>query len=154
MKKQNIRELLLQVERTRKRLLQPYFSGLGFTLGQGQPRILVLLNEQDGITQRELSDACAIDVTTLSRTLDRMIEAGFIVREPHPDSRRACLIKITELGKEKAEAVKQGFQIVDDLIWQGFAEKEMSTLYDGLRKIKDNLDSCEAIMGEPRQEQH
>ncbi len=148
MEKREIRETLLQVERARKHLLQPYFSGLGFTLGQGQPRILVLLSEQDGITQRELSDACLIDVTTLSRTLDRMIEAGFIVREPHPDSRRACLIRITELGKEKAEAVKQGFQIVDDLIWRGFAEKEMSALYDGLRKIKDNLDSCEAIVPE------
>ncbi|MDY4609819.1 MAG: MarR family transcriptional regulator [Sphaerochaetaceae bacterium] len=148
MEKREIRETLLQVERARKYLLQPYFSGLGFTLGQGQPRILVLLSEQDGITQRELSDACLIDVTTLSRTLDRMIEAGFIVREPHPDSRRACLIRITELGKEKAEAVKQGFQIVDDLIWRGFAEKEMSALYDGLRKIKDNLDSCEAIVPE------
>ncbi len=149
MEKQEIREIMIQVERTRKRLLQPYFSSLGFTLGQGQPRILVLLSEQEGeqegITQRELSDACAIEVTTLSRTLDRMVEAGFIVREPHPDSRRACLIRITDLGREKAEAVRHGFQIVDDLIWQGFSEREMSNLFDGLQRIKENLDSCDGL---------
>jgi DNA-binding MarR family transcriptional regulator len=154
MEKHDIRDLLLQVERTRKRLLQPYFSGLGFTLGLGQPRILVLLSEQDGITQRELSDACAIDVTTLSRTLDRMIEAGFIVREPHPDSRRACLIRITELGMAKAEAVRHGFQVVDDLIWRDFSDREMEGLFDGLKKIRDNLDSCESLEQEIPQEQH
>lgn len=145
MEKSKVREILLQVERTRKRLLQPFFAGLGFTPGQGQPRILVLLSEQDGMTQRELSDSCAIDVTTLSRTLDRMEEAGFITREPHPDNRRAFLIRITELGKEKAEASRHGFQKIDDLIWQGFSKQEMESLLEKLQKVKANLDSCESI---------
>ncbi|MFA6689807.1 MAG: MarR family winged helix-turn-helix transcriptional regulator [Sphaerochaetaceae bacterium] len=146
MEKREIREMLLQVEHTRKRLLQPFFSELGFALGQGQPRILVLLSERDGITQRELSDATGIETTTLSRTLDRMEEAGFVVREPHPDSRRACLVKITELGSRQAEKVRKGFAVVDGLIWEDFSNQEMADFLSSLKRIKANLDACESIV--------
>lgn len=145
MEKRMIREIMMQVEHTRKRLLRPYFTELGFTIGQGQPRILALLSERDGITQRELSDACAIDVTTLSRSLDRMEEAGLITREPHPDSRRAYLIRITAVGKEKAKHVKRGFKIVDDLIWKDSDPADMELLLRELRRIKENLDTCDSI---------
>ena len=60
MKKRELRSMLFQLELSRRRLLQPWFSGLGLTLGQGQPRILARLLQGDGLTQRELADACVL----------------------------------------------------------------------------------------------
>ena len=44
------------------------------------------------MTQKKLADACLLDVTTMSRTLDRMEQAGLLVRESNPDCRRSWLI--------------------------------------------------------------
>ena len=76
-----LRTLLFQMELSRRRLIQPWFSALGLTLGQGQPRILARLLQGDGLTQRELADACALDAATLSRTLDRLEENLHAYRE-------------------------------------------------------------------------
>ena len=45
MDKSEIRSLLFQLDRARRRLMQPYFTALGLPLGQGQPRILTRLLE-------------------------------------------------------------------------------------------------------------
>ena len=55
-----LRTLLFQMELSRRRLIQPWFSALGLTLGQGQPRILARLLQGDGLTQRELGERIGI----------------------------------------------------------------------------------------------
>ena len=74
--KEKIREEMLRLEQMRKQILRPGFLELGLTLGQGQPRILRTLFLQEPLKQRELARRCGLDVTTMSRTLDRMAETG------------------------------------------------------------------------------
>src|SRR5699024_3172507 len=76
MEKKEIRKALMDAEFARKQLLKPYFLDLGLTLGQGQPRILRTLKTNGSMTQRELADFCRMDVTNMSRTLDRLEENG------------------------------------------------------------------------------
>ena len=63
---------IFDVEMLRRRFIRPYFIELGLTVGQGQPRILKELREHGAMNQKELSDACLIEVTTMSRTIDRL----------------------------------------------------------------------------------
>lgn len=137
--KGEIRDLLFRIEMVRRRLLQSDFMELGFALGRGQPRILSFLYEEDRITQKELAERCELDVTTISRTLDKMEESGWIRRHRNPDSRRSVLIEITEEGRQKAIAARKLFSMVDDKIWEGFSEEEMDGVKEGLRKIYRNL---------------
>ena len=53
------------------------------------------------MSQRELADACMFDVTTLSRTLDKMEKAGLVTRKVNPASRRAHLIALTPEERKK-----------------------------------------------------
>lgn len=85
MKKEQIRNELFKIEVLRQRLMRPQFIALGLTVGQGQPRILKELLFEGSMTQKKLADACLLDVTTMSRTLDRMEQAGLLVRESNPD---------------------------------------------------------------------
>ena len=59
-----VREMMFAIDQARRRLLQPRFTQLGLTLGQGQPRILNYLLKREDITQKELADACHLEVTT------------------------------------------------------------------------------------------
>ena len=102
MKKEQIRNELFKIEVLRQRLMRPQFIALGLTVGQGQPRILKELLFEGSMTQKKLADACLLDVTTMSRTLDRMEQAGLLVRESNPDCRRSWLIALTDKGTDIA----------------------------------------------------
>ena len=138
--KSEIREMLLRLESSRRRILQPQFTALGLSLGQGQARILNTLLTQDHITQKELADRCRLDVTTMSRTIDKMEEAGLLNRLRRADCRRSFLIELTEAGRTKAQEVHACFSSLDECIWQGFDRQEMETLLEILKKININLE--------------
>ena len=76
MKGSEIRTMLWQQEIARKKYIRPYLVKMGLTVGQGQPRILKNLLVYGPQTQRELADRCLLDVSTMSRSLDRMEAAS------------------------------------------------------------------------------
>lgn len=139
MEKSDIREQLILIEKARKELLGPRFIEIGLTLGQGQPRILKNLYQNELMTQRMLADICGVDVTTMSRTLDRMEEAGLLERRKNPNCRRSYQIALTEDGRVKAEKVIAAFAEADDQISRGFQEHELEELLSGLARILKNL---------------
>ena len=53
------------------------------------------------MNQKELADACLMDVTTMSRTLDRMEKDGLLKRENNPASRRSWNVLLTDYGRQK-----------------------------------------------------
>ena len=72
--RQSLQEHIFRLENRRRELMRPEYLRLGLTIGQGQPRILMYLLTEDGCSQREIAENCHLDVTTLSRTLDRLAE--------------------------------------------------------------------------------
>lgn len=137
-----VRHYLFDVEMLRRRLLRPHFIEMGLTVGQGQPRILYELRKGGQMTQRELSDACLIDVTTMSRTLDRLEKMGLIIRERNPECRRSWVIKLTEEGKTKADEVSDLFDMAEDIFCQNIPQEELSNMCTTLKKIEDNLNKA------------
>lgn len=140
------KNVFFDIEMLRRRLIRPYFIELGLTVGQGQPRILKELREHGIMNQKELADACLMDVTTMSRTLDRMEKDGLLKRENNPASRRSWNVLLTDCGHEKADEVIKIFNKVDDVIFNGFSEEEVQTLSVMAGKVEKNL--WEAIKDE------
>lgn len=139
MEKKQMREILHSLDLARRKLLKPRFLELGLTVGEGQPRILKTLLEKGPMTQRELSDFCMLDVTTMSRTLDKLEEAGLLQRTANPERRRSYLVCLTEQGEEKAQSVREIFQDLDRQIWREIPKEEMEQAYRTLEKIGKNL---------------
>lgn len=139
MEKNSIRKILHRLDLERRQLMRPKFLELGLTVGEGQPRILDCLLDREELTQRELADLCMFDVTTMSRTLDKMERAGLIQRNKNPVSRRSHLISLTEKGKEKGKQVREEFNWLDEMLQKGLAREELETLYRILEKIEKNL---------------
>lgn len=135
-----VRRLLVRAEKARKHLMQPHFNRIGLTFGQGHARILDMLLTQDRITQKELSDLCHMDVTTMSRSLDRLEESGYLVRERDPGCRRSYLICLTKAGVQEARKVRHILESVDSIIWKGVSQDEMEQFCKCLEKICENLE--------------
>lgn len=136
-------EELFATERKMKDFLKPYFLEIGLTLGQGQPRILKNLLKKDHVTQKELADICHLDVTTMSRTLDKLEQKGWLCRKRDENCRRSYRIILTEAGREKAREVVKGMLFRDEAAWKGFDRQEMETMFGYLKRIAENLEEAD-----------
>lgn len=140
MEKEKIRKTLFQIEQARRKIVQNFLKEIGLTPGQGQARILQFLAAHEPVTQKKLADACDLDVTTMSRVLDRLEKEGYLKREKNPQCRRSYLIALTENGYKKAEEVAEGFQKLDEKICVGLKEEERETLLILLHKVEKELE--------------
>lgn len=139
MKKEQIRNELFKIEVLRQRLMQAAVYRIGLTVGRDSRSILKELLFEGSMTQKKLADACLLDVTTMSRTLDRMEQAGLLVRESNPDCRRSWLIALTDKGTDIAKKVQQIFEETDKIYCSNLSEKEAEQLFVLLQKVEDNI---------------
>lgn len=140
MERDGLGSAFLRVELLRRQLLRPHFIELGLTVGQGQPRILKTLRLKGAMSQRELSDLCVLDVTTMSRTLDKLEKMGLIKRNDNPECRRSWVISLTPEGEEKADKVVELFKMADEIFSAGMTEEDIKKLYEMLDIIERNIE--------------
>ena len=73
-----------------------------------QKRILIILNETETITQRDLTERLGIQPGSASEILSKLERAGWILRTRNEDDRRTTDVCLTDSGRElAAEAVVQ-----------------------------------------------
>lgn len=154
MEKELIRKILFQVELYRRKYFGHQFRAIGLTPGQGQPRILKNLLEFGPMTQKALADLCTLDVTTMSRTLDKLEEAGLLTRKSNPSCRRSFLISLTDSGVKKAEEVNAIFDASDQMICEGLDDAELERLYASMCKIRGNFEKAAQKILETADENH
>ncbi len=64
-----------------------------------QFRVLVLLDTSGALRMGVLGEAIGVLPSTLSRAIDRIVEAGWVRRTTRPASRREVLIELTPAGQ-------------------------------------------------------
>ena len=143
--KQSLREILFQIELLKRRKVQRFLLDIGLTPGQGQARILAYLSSHSSVTQKEIADRCMLDVTTMSRVLNKLEEMGMISRQRDPGCRRAYQIGLTEAGRQKAEEVNRGFERLEEMLCRELSEEEIGSLTTGLKKVKESLETDERM---------
>ena len=121
--------------------LRRAFDRRAATLGvtRAQWKVLFRLHRQPGLRQIELADILDVEPITLSRIIDRLEEAGLVVRQADPADRRAWRLEVTDkalplIGKLRA--------LADELMAEAFAgltEQELELMRGKLTKIRDNL---------------
>lgn len=66
-----------------------------------QDRALLILEDNDGITQRRLQDLMDIRQGSLSELVGKLEDQGMITRACAPEDRRQLLIRVTEEGRRR-----------------------------------------------------
>ena len=66
------------------------------------PEIFVLkeLSSKEEPTMSELGRSISMDPSTLTRTVDKLVEKEFVVRKPDPEDRRVVRVTITAKGRK------------------------------------------------------
>ncbi|SEF88609.1 DNA-binding transcriptional regulator, MarR family [Thermomonospora echinospora] len=76
-----------------------------------------------------------IHPTTVKLTVDQLERAGLVTRQRHPHDRRATVVRITELGAERARAANAALENADEGPLGGLAGRH-EELFDALRDLR------------------
>ena len=87
-------------------------------------------------------DNCLLDVTTMSRTLDRLEQAGLIKRTNNPECRRSWIIALTDEGKKKADEAIKIFDMADEVFCTDLSDDELENLVLTAKKIQLNIEEA------------
>lgn len=109
-------------------------------------RALAALYARERCTMSELADLASIDRTTLTRTVDRMEEAGWLTRLTDAEDMRVTRLALTAAGRKMFERIWPTVQRLNDLAIAGVPRAEIQLLHKILGRMRANL---EAYVGEP-----
>jgi DNA-binding MarR family transcriptional regulator len=74
-------------------------------LTPGQLAILILIDQNKGLTQQRLCEGIGVEKSTLVVRLHRLAERGLIQRVRSPADRRENILELTTQGKAKLKAM-------------------------------------------------
>ncbi|TXC69040.1 MarR family transcriptional regulator [Sphingorhabdus soli] len=107
-----------------------------------QWRLLAWILRNPGASQGFLADRLEVEPITVSRMVDRLVEAGHIERRPDPDDRRAWKIYLTECAMPIVRDLRT---MADDLVDQaldGLSPAERAEFERLVTRVRENLSSC------------
>ncbi|HET6340793.1 MAG TPA: MarR family transcriptional regulator [Gemmatimonadota bacterium] len=105
-------------------------SGLETT----QFTLLAALARLDEAMQGELAQRLAIDSTTLTRTLGRLEEQGWVATRPGED-RRERWIRLTARGRRRYEAALPHWQAAQERLRKALGEENWSPILERLVEV-------------------
>ena len=112
-------------------------SDFGSAAGQYAP--LVMLFEQDGLTQAELCRRIQVEQPTMANTLNRMERDGLIERRADPEDKRKIHIFLTGAAKQHQTKILEAARQVPDDALLGLSPSDQDALMKLLGQVIANL---------------
>jgi DNA-binding MarR family transcriptional regulator len=108
-----------------------------FGLTRGEYDLLATLRREGPpyrLTPKELTDSLMLTSGGMTNRIDRLEEAGLVVRQPDPRDRRGVLVALTPAGRERLDAALPAVLAIQDQLLAGLTPEEQETLVPLLRK--------------------
>ena len=86
-------------------------------------------------TTVELSKRLGLDKSTLSRTIDGLVNIGLLERVAHPTDRRFNLLSLTTKGQEVADQINQSNDDFYRRVFDGIASERHDEVIDNFEKL-------------------
>ena len=108
-------------------------------LYRGQPFVLGVLWEREGITHSELAAQMHVSPATVTNTVKRMEKAGFVERRHDLEDQRVSRVYLTDVGRAIRKQVEQHWQAVEAQVFGALSEQERETLSRLLERVREKL---------------
>ena len=93
----------------------------------------------EGCTQLDLVRATLLKPPTVSVTLKKLEESGYVRRESDESDMRAIRVYLTERGKALHRSTIARLRENDTILMEGISEEEQAVLLQLLTKMRDNM---------------
>ena len=121
-----------------------------YDLSSGSYPYLLILKENEGISQNKISKELGYDKAMSARTIIKLIELGYLDRQEDEADSRAYKLYLTEKAKVIIPKILNEIHKLVNLITVDLNEEEKIITIESLNKVLNNIKSIEisSIKGE------
>ncbi len=105
----------------------------------GQERVMGALWDNGPQSQNGLARIVGIDVSTMTKTLQRLERSGFVSRRPDPANRRISIVDVTPKGHALRPEVDRVLAEMHRRMTQGLTAEQTGELLTLLSVVRNNL---------------
>lgn len=107
----------------------------------GQPIILLLIEENPGISQKSLAEYAKISRPTLNVMLTRLQKNGLVEIKYDKNNSKISKVYLTEEGNKKNRYAKEILDNLKDIYYIDFSDREKETFEKLLNKISNSIEN-------------
>ena len=133
-----------RIKQVNTRLLNKFLAQKNITAFNGeQGRILHVLWENDGISNRELSKKSGLAMSSLTTMLERMEEKNLLIRKFCASDKRKSLIFLTDYAKSLKSEYDEISDKMTEISFEGIPNEERLAFEATLEKVLYNFEKAE-----------
>lgn len=133
-----------RIKQVNTRLLNKFLAQKNITAFNGeQGRILHVLWENDGISNRELSKKSGLAMSSLTTMLERMEEKNLLIRKFCPTDKRKSLIFLTNYAKSLKSEYDEISDKMNEISFEGISDEDRLAFEATLEKVLYNFERAE-----------
>ena len=133
-----------RIKQVNTRLLNKFLAQKNITAFNGeQGRILHVLWENDGISNRELSKKSGLAMSSLTTMLERMEEKKLLERKIDENDKRKILIFLTDYAKSLKSEYDEISDKMTEISFEGISDEERLAFETTLEKVLHNFERAE-----------
>jgi DNA-binding MarR family transcriptional regulator len=129
--------LIHDVSRLRRMMFDRALAPLGITRSQWW--VLAFISRKDGLKQTELANELDVGKVALGALIDRLENAGFVVRKPEPEDRRVKRVFLTKKVDVFMKRLRKETDAFNARIIAGIPRSDLERTSDALLAMKGNL---------------
>lgn len=133
-----------RIKQVNTRLLNKFLAQKNITAFNGeQGRILHVLWENDGVSNRELSKKSGLAMSSLTTMLERMEEKKLLERRVDENDKRKILIFLTDYAKSLKSEYDEISDKMTEISFEGISDEERLAFETTLEKVLYNFERAE-----------
>lgn len=104
-----------------------------------QCNTIVETGRRQQISVNELAELLNLDKSTVSRTVDQLVNKELIIRESDPDDRRYVALRLTAQGEELFQDIEQRMEKYFTEILDSISEEKQEQVIESLQLLAEAL---------------
>lgn len=134
-----IRELVQQLLRFAGNSDKMTCSCMDVTPLQGV--VLIKLAEQQPMNMQQIANEAYLTISTMSRVVNKLVDAGLVIRHEDGNDRRIVLCSLTDSGTTKAKAIEDGYNECFEQLAASISPQDLEGFLRGMKIIVQQMES-------------
>jgi DNA-binding MarR family transcriptional regulator len=99
--------------------------------------ILINLERQPGLLQKELAEVLEVEPITVARLVDRLEARGMVERRADPGDRRCWRLHLTDGSRPLMAEIGQQLNDLAAIVTEGIAPEQLEAMAPALRRMRE-----------------
>lgn len=102
-------------------------------VSQTQCFLIVEIGRKPRISVKELAEILCMDKSAVSRSVEELVQKGFVERNPSKEDRRYVELSLLQKGQERFEKIEHDMYFKFKEVWERIPEEKREQVLESLR---------------------